>query len=292
MEKIKFFSDSSCDICQEQVEKNDIKIIPIQVTHEGRTFREYYDMTPQRYWKLLEESKEIPATTQITPAQVLECYREAFDAGYTHMLGILINAAGSGSFQSCLIARDMFYDEYGESMRIELIDSETYSYIYGRVLLEACAMRDKGDRFDDILQVTRARMRRSEAVLGVYTLRHLKKSGRISGAAAFVGEALGLKPIMQVGEGAVTVVDKARGEKNLVPRVLGLVAQRAVHPETQTAVLLHGDLPEEKLAAIENGIRALGFAGVARNPIGIAVITNTGPQAFAVMYYGAQRPVD
>ena len=40
MEKIKFFSDSSCDICQEQVEKNDIRIIPIQVTHEGRTFRE------------------------------------------------------------------------------------------------------------------------------------------------------------------------------------------------------------------------------------------------------------
>lgn len=57
-------------------------------------------------------------------------------------------------------------------------------------------------------------------------------------------------------------------------------------------MLLHGDLPEEKLAAIEAGVRALGFADVVRNPIGIAVITNTGPQAFAVMYYGAQRPVD
>lgn len=292
MEKIKFFSDSSCDICQADVERNDIAIIPIQVTHEGRTFREYYDMTPQRYWKLLEESKEVPTTTQTTPAQVLDYYRRAHDEGYTHMLGIMINAAGSGSYQSCLIAREMFYEEYGTDMVIEVLDSETYTYLYGRILLEACAMRDKGDRFADIVQVAKARIRRSEAVLGVYNLRHLKKSGRISGAAAFVGEALGLKPIMQVGWGQVGVVEKARGEKNLVPRVLEVVRKRAVHPESQTAVLLHGDLPEEKLAEIEKGIRALGFADVTRNPIGISVITNTGPMAFAVMYYGEQRPVD
>lgn len=292
MEKIKIFSDSACDLSQAEVEKYDITIVPIHVAHEGRTFQEFYDMTPQQYWKLLQTSDEVPKTSQITPVQVLEVYRTAKEEGYTHILGIIINGSGSGSLQSCMIARDMFYDEYGTDVQIELLDSETYTYMYGRALLEASKMRAKGDRFQDIVNVTKARLCRTEAVLGVYTLRYLKKSGRITGAAAFAGEALGLKPIMLVNAGSVDVIEKARGEKNLVPRVLDVVRRRVVHPEGQTAVLLHGDLPEKKIAEIEKEIRSLGFADVTRNPIGISVITNTGPEAFAIMYYGEQRPVE
>ena len=187
----------------------------------------------------------------------------------------------------------MFYEEHGRDMVIELIDSETYTYIYGRVIVEACRMRDAGERFEDIVRLSRARLKRSEAVLGVYTLKHLRKSGRISGGAAFVGEALGLKPISLVAEGAVTVVDKARGEKNLVSRALAMVADRAVHPKGQTAILLYGQIGSDKLDDIERRLRdELGFADVRRYPIGVSVITNTGPQAFAIAYYGAQRPVD
>ena len=110
MEKIHIFADSASDIPQELVEKYKIEILPVQVTHEGRTFREYYDITPQSYWKLLEESSEIPTTAQVTPAQFLETYRRAHDAGCTHALGILMNDKGSGGFQSAHIARDMFDD--------------------------------------------------------------------------------------------------------------------------------------------------------------------------------------
>ena len=81
----------------------------------------------------------------------------------------------------------------------------------------------------DIVHIARARLKRCEAVLGVYTLKHLKKSGRISGGAAFVGEALGLKPVSLVKAGAVTVIDKARGEKNLISKVLEQVARRVVN---------------------------------------------------------------
>ena len=151
MEKIHIFADSACDIPQALVEKYKIEIVPVQVTHEGRTFREYYDITPQSYWKLLEESDEIPATAQITPAQLLETYRRAHDAGNTHVLGVIINAKGSGGFQSACIARDMFYEEYGADMHIELVDSETYTMIYGRVILDAARMREQGDSFDAIL---------------------------------------------------------------------------------------------------------------------------------------------
>ena len=289
MEKIHIFADSAGDIPQELAEKYQIEIVPEQVTHEGRTFREYYDITSQSYWRLLEESDEIPVTTQITPAQLLDVYRRAHDASYTHVLGVIINAKGSGGFQSACIARDMYYEEYGTDMRIELVDSETYTMIYGRVVLDAARMREAGDSFDAILGVVKSRLKRCEAVLGVYTLKFLKKSGRISGGAAFVGEALGLKPVSHVYAGGVNVCGKARGEKKLIPAMMELVKKRVVNPEAQTAGLLYGDVEEEKLDELEKSLYEAGFHAVERWPIGVSVITNTGPKAIAVMYYGAPR---
>ena len=210
MEKIHIMTDSSADIPQALVEKHGIEIIPITLTHEGRTIREYYDITPEEYCKLLETSREIPTTAMITPTVFLDSYRRAAERGCTHYLGVLINANGSGTYQAACLARDMFREEAGDAMQIELLDSATYTYIYGHIVVIAAELRDQGDSFDAICGVVKSRLNRVEAFLGVYSLTHLKKSGRISGGAAFVGEALGLKPISHVYNGAVKVCEIGR----------------------------------------------------------------------------------
>ncbi|MDO4270235.1 MAG: DegV family protein [Eubacteriales bacterium] len=290
MEKIHILTDSAADIPEAQVEAHGIEITPITVTHEGRTFREYYDITAEEYWKLLETSREIPATAMVTPAQFLDSYRRAAERGCTHILGVLINGNGSGTYQAACMARDMFYDEYGRDMRIELLDSQTYTFIYGHIVVLAAELRDAGDSFEAILSVVKSRLNRVEAFLGVYSLQHLKKSGRISGGAAFVGEALGLKPVSHVYAGAVNVCDKVRGEKALVSGIIKKVSARVVQPEKQTAILLYGDVPDERVDELEKRLfTEIGFMGVTRCPIGPSVITNTGPQAIAVAFYGPPR---
>ena len=290
MEKIHILTDSSADIPQAQVEKHGIEIVPITLTHEGRTIREYYDITPEEYWKLLESSREIPVTAMVTPTVFLDSYRRAAERSCTHLLAVLINGNGSGTYQAACLARDMFREEQGDKMRIEVIDSATYTYIYGHVVALAAELRDQGESFDAILSVVRSRLNRVEAYLGVYSLKHLKKSGRISGGAAFVGEALGLKPISHVYDGAVNVCDKVRGEKALVAGLIKKVSARVQQPEKQTALLLYGDVPAERIDELEKRLRTeIGFQNVARSPIGHSVITNTGPQALAVAYYGQPR---
>ena len=151
-------------------------------------------------------------------------------------------------------------------------------------------MREQGESFEAITSVIRSRLSRVEAYLGVYTLKYLKKSGRISGGAAFVGEALGLKPISFVYDGAVKVCDKVRGEKALAAGICKKVAARVQQPEKQTGILLYGDVPEERLAEVEKRMREeIGFKDVVRCAIGPSVLTNTGPLAIAVAYYGAPR---
>ena len=290
MEKIHILTDSSADIPQAQVDAYGIEVVPITLTHEGRAFREYYDITAEEYWKLLQTSREVPATSMVTPAQFLDSYRRAFERGCTHVLGVLINGKGSGTCQAACLARSMFEEEYGSGMRIEIIASATYTYIYGHIVVLAARLRDQGDSFEAIAGVVRSRLKRVEAYLGVYSLAHLKRSGRISGGAAFVGEALGLKPISHVYGGAVTVCDKVRGEKALVSGLIKKVSGRVQQPEKQTALLLYGDVPAERIDELEKRLLTeIGFKQVCRSPIGPSVITNTGPQALAVAFYGQAR---
>ena len=151
-------------------------------------------------------------------------------------------------------------------------------------------MREQGESFEAITSVIRSRLNRVESYLGVYTLKYLKKSGRISGGAAFVGEALGLKPIGYVYDGAVKICDKVRGEKALAAGICKKVAAHVQQPDKQTGILLYGDVPAERLDEIEKRMREeIGFKDVVRCAIGPSVLTNTGPLAIAVAYYGAPR---
>ena len=83
MEKIHILTDSSSDIPQGLVEQHGIEIVPIMLSHGGRTFREYYDITPAECCRLLEESDEIPSTAMATPAVFLESYNRARTRGCT-----------------------------------------------------------------------------------------------------------------------------------------------------------------------------------------------------------------
>ena len=291
MEKIHILTDSSSDIPHDLVEAHGIEIVPIMLTHEGRSFREYYDITSEDYCRLLETSSEIPGTAMTTPTVFLESYNRAFERGCTHLLAVLINGGGSGTYQAACLAKSMFEEEQGEGkMTIEVIDSKTYTYIYGHIVVKAAEMREQGESFDAIVSVVKSRLNRVEAYLGVYSLKFLKKSGRISGGAAFVGEALGLKPISHVYDGAVKVCDKVRGEKALVAGMSKKVSARVVQPDKQTAILLYGDIPAERLDEMEKRLRTeIGFRDVERVAIGPSVLTNTGPLAMAVAYYGPPR---
>lgn len=288
-QKICIFTDSAADIPKAEVEALDIQILPILVTTTERIFREYFDITPQQYWKLLRESEEIPSTSQTSVQDCLELFRRAQEDGCTHVMGIMINGAGSGSFQAANIARDMFYAEHGGGMEIQILDSESYTYIYGRIVVEAAQERMNGVPFTQIVQNAQRRIRCSEAYLGVFSLKHLQKSGRISGGLAFVGGALGMRPISHVYAGSVDVKAKTRGDKTVPGKLVQMVLERAEQPEKQTAILLYADCPAALIEQTEQLLRKGGFADVHRYPIGCAVTTNTGPDAIAVAYYGKER---
>lgn len=95
MEKICIFTDSAADLTREQVTRWNIEIVPLRVTVGEKTYEEYFEITPEEYWKILMEDKEFPQTSQVSMESYLNLYRRAKANGCTHCIGILINSGGS-----------------------------------------------------------------------------------------------------------------------------------------------------------------------------------------------------
>ena len=115
-----------------------------------------------------------------------------------------------------------------------------------------------------------------------FDLKFAKKSGRVSAAAAFVGEALGLKPIMTFENGASKVVTKVRGEKNVIPTILEL-AQKEREPGTPY-LIIRAARPDQAELLTESCRQAFGQEPTMDCFIGGVIAINAGPNLVGLIY--------
>ena len=288
MEKILFIIDSPGDLTKEEIAGKPIWVNSVLVSYGGAE-RPEHEIEVRQFWKDLVRMDEIPRTTMIVPDDWLRMYRKAKAEGYTHILVHTLSSTASGICNSALLAKRLFEGEDG--VPVEVVDSRSYAFIYGRNVLKCAEMAEQGVPFDRIAQTLRDLTARNRAILWVYTLKHLKKSGRISGMSAFVGETLGLRPLLLIKDGVIAPVDKVRGDRNIVPRAAQLVLEHAVAPETQRMEILYADVPREE---IDRAVRILGEVArpkeITLHHIGGAIAINCGPAAMAACFYG--EPLD
>lgn len=289
MEKILVIADSPSDLNKKDIEGLPIWIAPVIITYDGKARREFFEIDCAEFWKELERLDEIPMTAQVTPPEWAELYKQAAGEGYTHIIVHTISTSASGNCNSAVMGSELFSQEYQseEKLTIEVIDSRSYAFIYGRNVIKIAEMIRSGASFDDSVATLKDLTRRSRAALWVYTLKHMKKSGRISGMAAFVGETLGLRPVLYIKNGLIAPVDKVRGDKNVVPRAIQLVAEKAVDPQDQIMEILYSDVPQEEIDRTVQLLKEIvNPRGIVLHEIGCAVTINCGPTAMAICFYG------
>lgn len=289
--KICLMADSACDLTREIAKENDVRILPVTITYSGEEHKEFEELSTVEYWDVLETIEEQPTTAQIAPVQYVEAFEKAKADGYDCVICLTINSGGSGTFNSGLIARDLFYGDHGEDMKIFMVDSKNYSYTYGSALVRARKMIDEGKTPEEIVEMMEDHCSRVEAAATVFTLKHLKKSGRVSGASAYVGELLGIKPVIHLCAGGVDVVEKVRGDKMAVKGLLKFVDGRMDKSRDQSlcACVLHGKTSEEYIVMVEDFLKERGVKDVIRIPLGGSICTNTGPNLVGIVYFGEKR---
>ena len=284
MNKIAILTDSCCDLPKETIKELGINVLPFTLTIGGESFREIYDKSTKEFYELLETTDEIPKHSQISPITFEETYKELFEKGYTDIISVSINSKGSGTFNNSVLAKNDFYENNPEAegkMRIYNIDSKCYTLFYGYPVMEAAKKIRRGAEPEEIVAYLEDWFNVSAIYAVPFTLKYAKKSGRISAAKAFAGELLGLKPVIMFADGNTETVDKIRGEKNIVSKLVEIV-EKNMTPQTPY-IMLHGKddtvaKEVEKELAKKTGRKAEMFGS-----IGAVVTANIGPDLVAVV---------
>ena len=190
--KTAVLTDSASDIPRELEEKYGIDILPFSIVVDGQSYAERVDFTNEQYYEMLTKAEGIPKTSQITMLRFLEKFCAYADEGYTDVIFVSINSAGSNTYNAACMAAESLRDERpGCTMNVHVVDSHTYSMTYGWHVCEAARKLQAGADVKSVVEYLEDQLARMEIMLSMYTLRFVKKSGRVSAAAAFAGELLG-----------------------------------------------------------------------------------------------------
>ena len=285
MQKIRISTNSTADIPRELREELNIQVVPLTIINGEEQYRDGYDLTPQEFYEILDKSAVLPSSSQATPVQFMELYEESWKQGYTHLIHTSINSKGSATFQSAVQAKSFFFEEHPEaedSFRITLIDSLTYSMSYGWPVIAAARMVNEGKSAEEITAYIQDWVAHARPMFIPLNLRCVKKSGRITPAAAFVGDALGLKPLITFENGEAKILSKVRGEAKAIKALVDTCLKERKPGSPYQIVYGSNEAQREKLREAVNA--ALDQPPEFEYPVGCVIGINTGPDMIGLIY--------
>ena len=285
MTKIKISTDSTADIPQSFCEELNISVLPLTVVVDEKEYRDGVDITPQEFYRIIDASKKLPVSSQVASVLYTELFEETWKAGYTDLIQVTINSKGSGTYQAAVLSRDLFYEEHPEAkeqLSIHLIDSQTYSMAYGIGVIEGAQMVRQGASVAEVIAHIEEWLAHTRPLFVPLNLRCVKKSGRISPAAAFAGDAIGLKPLITFEAGEAKIIGKVRGERKAISALVEQ-CQKERRPGTNYA-LVYGSNQEAFGALKEACAQVMDLPPIAEYPVGCVIAINTGPDMIGILY--------
>jgi DegV family protein with EDD domain len=286
LEKILFLADSPCNLYEEDIRGKPIRIVSASVVYPNGDIVPEVGVDRNEYYKLLMESSVIPTTAMGSPELWMHEFTKAYEEGFTHVIALAISSKGSSVLQTALIGWGMFQELHPNTLILEAVDSLGYSITYGRVIREALQLHEDGADFAQTVAFVKERVLRSRAIFGAYSLKCMKKSGRIGPMAAVVGEAMGIRPVLIIKDGLISPLDKVRGVKNLIPRMIELVEEDISKTLVQDIHILYGLIPDEDMKLLEQLITAkLHPKHIYYSQACLSITTNTGPEILGIGYY-------
>ena len=221
MANIKIITDSASDIPQYLVDRYNISYLPICVVMDGKIYRDRYDLDGREYAAGLHDMETIPTTSMVPITLIEEEFRKNLDS-FDYQIFVTMSGKGSGGHDAAVLMKSQIEDETGHESNIIIIDSNLYSELYGKAVIEMAKKASEGAELDEVLDTYEQNSKNACAFFLVDDLKHLEKGGRIKPGAAFVGGILGIKPILTINDGLVECIGKERGKQKAIEKIVNL----------------------------------------------------------------------
>ena len=240
MDKIKIITDGSCDLSHEVLNKFNINVVPLGVSFGEEHYTAGVDIDNKEFYAKMKESKELPKTFCPSPENFCKEYQCEEDK----IIVIALSSKLSGTYNSASLARDLYLSEHKEK-DIRVIDSMTGSIGAGLLLIRAAEMISDGKDIDEIVEAIENLKEKISFYGTLETLENAVKGGRINPLAGKIIGALNFKAIVQIKDGVVKPIDKARGESNSIKKVANYITSSIEDTKDKILCLMHANCPEK-----------------------------------------------
>jgi DegV family protein with EDD domain len=243
---VRVITDSTSDLPPDLARAHGIQIVPLLVLFGDRVYHDGVDLKPKDFYEQLEKGPVHPRTNPPPREDFRETYRTL--APRKDLISIHLSEKLS---QTVVHARaeaeeglPSFQQARGaEPMVLRVVDSQNVSLGLGMLALFAARMARRGIEPDLIVERLESMRRRIHVLFAVNTLEYLARGGRIGKAQAFLGNFLGIKPILGVVDGEVAAVDKVRGGRAAQPRLVELFKERVDPSRPVVVSIAHAKAP-------------------------------------------------
>jgi DegV family protein with EDD domain len=282
---VKIMADSACDLPLHFYEENGAILFPLKVQIDGTEYEDLKTIQPRQVYDAIRAGN-LPKTSQASPAGFKEVFTEL---AKNKQAGIYIAFSSelSGTYQTAVMISEQVKEEYPD-LDLTIIDTKCASLGHGLVVKEAARLAKENHSKEEILNDIHFRIQHMEHLFSVDDLDHLAKGGRVSKASAFVGGLLNIKPLLNVENGKLVPIEKLRGKKKLLRRIVELMKERGEGFENQVVGISNADDEETANEMKAMIIQEFNPKEVVITSIGAAIGSHVGPGALAIFFLNKQ----
>jgi DegV family protein with EDD domain len=234
---VKIVTDSCADLPKEIAEELGITVVPLTVRFGQEVFLDGLELKIDEFYHRMTSGAELPKTTQPSPADFVRVYTELSNQT-DGIVSIHISAKLSGTYSSAIMAAK----EVAGKVKVVVIDTMMASMGIGLLAIVAARAAMAGASLEEVVQLVTEKMSRTSYFGFVSNLGYLYKGGRLGKGQAFLGSILNVKPILQMADGEVYPLERARGYQKAFSRLIEITKSRG---SLEELAVLHATTPDE-----------------------------------------------
>lgn len=272
---VRIVTDSTADLTTEQPQAAGITVVPLNVHFGDQVFRDHVDLTADEFFRRLKASAQLPRTSQPSVGVFEEAYRTLRENG-DEVVSVHLSSKVSGTYNSALMAAKAV-----DEQAIEVVDSLSTSMALGFMALEGARLARAGRDRATIAARLRALVPKARVICVVDTLTYLERGGRIGKARALLGSLLNVKPILQLKDGEVVPIGRARGRPQALNKLVELLERDG---QVSQLAIMHGAAQADAEQLRERVAASYPGLDILLTEIGAVLGTHTGPGVIGFTY--------
>lgn len=279
--RVAVVTDSSADLPDRWAAERGVQVVPLQIVVGDRSYGDGVEIGPPELLEVLRDpDAPVPTTSQASPGAFLEAYRHGLEGGAEEVLAIVLSAAVSGTHGSAVTAARRL-----EEAEVRVVDSRTGSLGLGMMVIRAVELLEAGWPLEDVHEELERIRARSRIIFTVDDLEGLLRSGRVSRGRAWLGDLLGLRPLLTVDpEGRIVRCGRARSRDGALESMLERLDRELDGHDRYRLGVVHAGLPDfagRVEARLRERYRAVETY---REPLTAVIAAHAGAGAWGVCY--------